>query len=292
MAFYNSQLISHSDTFDFYENIVSKKFSVKELLYEKEKVKSSCYLKVKERYKVYDDNHNSLENISIPTGFSEVEKVALLNCYEGNTKDLKEMKSRIINAQKIHYRTKCVYCGIGDANTFDHYLPKNIFYDYSVYCHNLIPCCSYCNTKKGELFLDERGVRKIFNPFFDNYEEALILKCTFICEAENFEYDIKVNDGVANPVWKNHLTCLNMIQRYKDEVPRILSTIISDLIIEFEMNEYEYESALKIMKRKLKKVEEKQSLNSLDAIIRREYIEHKLLFDIDYLKKLDSTFIV
>ncbi|MDQ7860344.1 HNH endonuclease [Peribacillus frigoritolerans] len=52
----------------------------------------------------------------------------------------------------MYYRTKCAYCGIGDTNYMDHYLPKDDFPEYSIHSYNLVPCCSYCNEKKSKLF--------------------------------------------------------------------------------------------------------------------------------------------
>lgn len=286
MAFHNLVLISTTNPFSIYEDIVKKKYAFLSVLYGIDNSNSDCYVKVKERYETYTNSQGCLETMVNSTNFTGAEKDALLHCYNGNTKLVKELKKSIIESQNIHYRSKCTYCGIGDVSTMDHYLPKEDFFEYSVYCYNLIPCCSYCNGKKGTFFLDGNGDRKIFNPYFEKVQEEPILKCNFVCAEENIELNLHIKENVENNVWLNHLETLNIIERYKTEVPRILSSLIYDILINFEENGVNYSGARRVIKRKLNETEEIQGQNSLDAIIYREYIEHDLLFDIDYLRKI------
>lgn len=76
-------------------------------------------------------------------------KDALLHCYEAPTKPLDLIKKKIILLQSNEFRDKCHYCGINMVDTFDHYLPKSLFPEYSVMPINLFPCCAQCNRKKG-----------------------------------------------------------------------------------------------------------------------------------------------
>lgn len=45
---------------------------------------------------------------------------------------------------------KCLFCTHGTPTTLDHYLPQSVP-ELSILPLNLIPCCSGCNNKKGEL---------------------------------------------------------------------------------------------------------------------------------------------
>lgn len=42
----------------------------------------------------------------------------------------------------------CPYCNFGEQWEFDHYLPKSVFPEFSLYPANLIPICKPCNGKK------------------------------------------------------------------------------------------------------------------------------------------------
>ncbi|MEV0058297.1 HNH endonuclease signature motif containing protein [Nocardia sp. NPDC050718] len=45
-------------------------------------------------------------------------------------------------------RRLCPMCGQREASTLDHFLPKEIFPEYSIFPLNLIPACPECNTQK------------------------------------------------------------------------------------------------------------------------------------------------
>ncbi|KSU50178.1 hypothetical protein AS033_02040 [Exiguobacterium indicum] len=289
MAFYKSNLISVDNAFNVYENIVLNKHKYIDILYGKEN-RNECYEKVKVRYKAYEENQLCLEIMTPSANFTTTEKEALLHCYNGKTKVLKDLKDQIIKAQKLHFHTKCTYCGIGDITTMDHYLPKEDFFEFAVHCYNLIPCCSYCNTKKGKSFLDERGDRKIFNPYFENLSADIIIKCEFNFLQEKLIYNISIESSISDNLLISHLETLNIIEKYKDETPRIISSIARELINNFEEYGENIVSGRNALRRNLNDIEEEQSVNSLDAIIRREYIKHDILFDLKYLKDLYSRF--
>ena len=109
MAFNNLNLLSIVDPFEKYQKIAESKTKYKSVLYGTESRKSITFGKIKKCYRIYKDNENNLEVISPWTGFSENEKYALLHCYTGNTKLVRELREDIISNQNIHYRTKCGY---------------------------------------------------------------------------------------------------------------------------------------------------------------------------------------
>lgn len=62
---------------------------------------------------------------------------------------------------------RCPYCGLGQASTLDHYLPKAKFPELSVVPCNLVPSCNDCNTGKLSGFATSAG-DQCLHPYFDH----------------------------------------------------------------------------------------------------------------------------
>ncbi|NIG34265.1 hypothetical protein C1Y43_08655 [Pantoea sp. ICBG 828] len=70
----------------------------------------------------------------------------------------------------------CPACGEdGTPNTLDHYLPKDIFPEFSVTLVNLFPMCDICQGAKSVKINDEEGKRLFIHPYFDNFIEQQVL---------------------------------------------------------------------------------------------------------------------
>jgi hypothetical protein len=71
-------------------------------------------------------------------------------------------------------RGRCPMCGMRQAATLDHYLPKSPFPEYSVLLKNLVPCCYECNFSKKESVTGAGGER-FFHPYYDIMPEECLL---------------------------------------------------------------------------------------------------------------------
>lgn len=287
MTFYKLNLLSSIEPFEKYQQIAkSKKKKYREIVYGTSNGRSETFIIVKECYDSYEMNKEHLENIVPFNGFDTFEKEALLHCYTGNTKLVRELRNEIIENQNIYYSTKCAYCGLSDTNYLDHYLPKDKFPEYAVHSHNLVPCCSYCNEKKSTLFLDDDNNRKIFNPYFEEVGGEPIINCTLECLDTTVKSNLTIRQDIDNPVWLNHLSTLNLIRRYQAELPRILCSIMLDILLNFEEVGRDFKGSKRVIDRKLRETESIQGDNSLEAIVYRAYLEVDQLFDIEYLRKV------
>jgi len=136
---------------------------------------NSIYNEVKARYETYQIHfdHNSIQTISNSIFNGEI-KEHLLHCYESSTKSLDKLKSDIKTSQSDIYQSLCPYCGIGIPNTFDHYIPKEEFSEFSTLPINLIPCCSTCNEYKSSKWRDNDN-RLFINYYLDDFFDNLFL---------------------------------------------------------------------------------------------------------------------
>ncbi|CPR17591.1 Phage-related protein [Brenneria goodwinii] len=71
----------------------------------------------------------------------------------------------------------CPACGEdGTPNTLDHYLPKDLFPEFSITLVNLSPMCDICQGKKGTETVDDEGRRLFLHPYFDDFLDRQILR--------------------------------------------------------------------------------------------------------------------
>ncbi|HEX9952791.1 MAG TPA: hypothetical protein VGB53_13545 [Rubricoccaceae bacterium] len=96
---------------------------------------------------------------------------ALRFCYE---EDRSSVGARLFS-DLVNVEARCAYCGIGDAEQLDHYLPKGNHPTYAICASNLVPACGTCNgsAHKGTRVLDAAGRRLILHPYRDAIPDAL-----------------------------------------------------------------------------------------------------------------------
>lgn len=109
---------------------------------------------------------NNLEGLSSPLNLSREESASIRSLYESG-KSVQQIiwaeLTKLNNNQKI----VCPICGENFAEELDHYVPREIYPEFSIHILNLIPTCHYCNRKKHTAWLDANGKRIIFNAYFD-----------------------------------------------------------------------------------------------------------------------------
>ncbi|MFS8065689.1 MAG: HNH endonuclease [Byssovorax sp.] len=103
------------------------------------------------------------------SSFQVPEREALLQCYDGDTRGLTEMLDRVRQLQPLKQRWRCQYCcGVSASSTWDHYVHKAHFPEFSVYPPNLIPSCDKCNEFKKAWI--KYGKRTCINFYYDRFD--------------------------------------------------------------------------------------------------------------------------
>ncbi|EKO3823466.1 hypothetical protein NTH40_005068 [Vibrio harveyi] len=120
----------------------------------------------KGRVKEYEREKGNPENIGNST---EVEhKKKYINLYD--SKDVSKCQTPIINSLRNREIQICPACGEdGTPNTLDHYLPKDLFPEYSILSKNLFPMCDICQGKKSTKVLNGEGERIFLHPYYDDF---------------------------------------------------------------------------------------------------------------------------
>ncbi|MGP6175370.1 HNH endonuclease [Corynebacterium sp. A21] len=69
---------------------------------------------------------------------------------------------------KILARSRtCCLCGLRATAELDHYLPKELFPEFSAYTLNLVPVCGTCNKQKGEDYRTPDGKPVFIHAYLD-----------------------------------------------------------------------------------------------------------------------------
>lgn len=177
-----------------------------------------------------------LNKLEIPAlkGWAVDVSGALQSCYTIPTKELSLLKDSILenlkNQSEINMQ-RCAYCMLNEPRTWDHYMPKNDFPEYSVFHENLVYVCYGCNQLKSNNFVKSKLI--YCHPYFtvDSDKPLLHCKITIINERLSIQY-YGAGEGKLKPagmVAQEHLTRLGLIDRFKGEAASTINGLIGEL---------------------------------------------------------------
>ncbi|MFA9557822.1 HNH endonuclease [Evansella sp. AB-rgal1] len=215
---------------NLYPYSIPQIFPLKEIVNSKKEPRKSIlnnsFNQINQDYKKYLSMVNKLELMNSRVKDYESNeslialKEALIHCYESSTDPLYKLKAEIKKLQPDDYAAYCQYCGIGIPSTFDHYLPKSIFPEFSVLGINLLPCCTDCNRDKDDKWINSSGLREFLNLYYDSINGSnQYLFCRMIIHDNipvarfylNIPNDMNQQDY---QVVKNHYNNLGLLNKY------------------------------------------------------------------------------
>lgn len=169
----------------------------------------------------YLANRRYLENLQVGENiFNPDISRELKDCYENMPVELSLSVSKQ-HRELLDGLHVCPYCLISEADSKDHYLPKESFPEYAFLVWNLVPCCTNCNRRKGVQWVDQ-GQRVFFNPFFDTLPDRFLAVDLSISERTVSFYLVE-EDGVIS----SHIKKLGIIERYNDQGSGVFSQVLA-----------------------------------------------------------------
>jgi len=218
------------DSLEVFTNIASRKIDATK------KRLMDNYKYVESRYAEYSTHKKELALISPKSLGVDIDE-ALLNCYLSETNELQKMKAEIKSNHYSSVGMKCQFCGVDNISTFDHYLPKESFPDFSVHPLNLIPCCSTCNNKKRSVFLTDVGERAIINLYFESLptERYLFSKIKYENKTPVASFFLGKPPSYSERQFRlvvEHYSRLNLLDRYRENSPEVFSETQASIIIQ------------------------------------------------------------
>ena len=110
----------------------------------------------------------------VPTPvLNQDQRIALFHAYDSETAPMTRLRGRLFGPIRAR---RCPSCGISEAGTLDHYLPKEDYPQYAIFAKNCVPCCATCNLQKKRLVVDQAtDVRLFLHPYYDTIPNTSFL---------------------------------------------------------------------------------------------------------------------
>lgn len=217
------------DSFIFYQEIVNSKRNtedkprLKQDLAAISDAQSSCF-------EVYDEAFHS-NNLTIieAAQYKADDKANLKALYGYRSKKIQKLKNALTThpIHREHVLNVCQNCTINETDTMDHILGQTEFPEYSVHPQNLFPCCSVCNKKKSDRFVNAEGLQLFLNLYLDDLPQSQYLHVDF---GDNWlprfrlEQPEDIPDNIFHLIERHYLH-LDLLNRFRDSSNEIISTL-------------------------------------------------------------------
>jgi len=134
--------------------------------------------KLKGLHEDYDDKLQSdnLQNVC-KSGLSSGELNRYGQLYKADREAIQKLKYQVLRNENGIYDDICPLCGIGPANTIDHFVPEGDYPEYCIHPRNLVPLCNDCNGPKRALLKTDTGERALWNNYLDESPDEQFLFC-------------------------------------------------------------------------------------------------------------------
>lgn len=143
------------------------------------------------------------------------DKVKFLTLY--NARDSTSLQETELNKIRANRGQFCPACGeAGQPYTLDHYLPKDLYPEYSVIPVNLFPMCDKCQTCKGVLTTDANGERYFIHPYYDQFASNQLLYIVFTPPYTSPTMELRIELTLTQPqqeLTKRHVEKLEITPR-------------------------------------------------------------------------------
>jgi 5-methylcytosine-specific restriction endonuclease McrA len=183
-------------------------------------------------YLKYYKNRYNLERLTADITINTDASKYLKDAYKSG-KEIDSVKAKIMEIMPPAIKEKCPYCMLSEPGTFDHYVGKERFPEYSVLSKNLVPCCSKCNSKKGKKFLAENGKSIFISFYFDDLPQNSFLMVELDIDGDiPYIKNMYTNSNSGkdiDEIIKTHFDELGLFERYMNPMSNKLSLLIAKI---------------------------------------------------------------
>lgn len=219
-----------NDAFEFHKKAVSRKKASQE-----KTILQSVEENIKCCYAIYNNQFRAKSLFSLqPFDTNQQTKDALVGLYQFKRKVFSDLFESLTTTIDNRRDMLCPNCTLTDCSQLDHYMPKSLFPEFSANPLNLMQCCSICNQKKLDRWLN--GVHPIFlNLYIDDLPpvQYLFADITMDNGIPRFRFYLQ-NPGSIGPILfgriESHYQGLDLCERFAERTDNVISEIHRDYI--------------------------------------------------------------
>lgn len=176
---------------------------------------------------------NTLETVTTH-GYRNQNRDDLLNLYSYRNSRIAKLKTELTTNEFGRIINTCQYCTINETNSMDHILPKEDYSEFVVNPLNLFPCCTQCNSAKGNIVTCAEGHRAFLNLYLDELPEEQYLFVNFNIENEilQLEFYLENTNGIDVDLFNiinEHYTRLDLCNRFALNSNEVITNIQSSI---------------------------------------------------------------
>lgn len=179
----------------------------------------------------YDSNYiGKTLTAMTANGCNAAKTIDLLSLYSYGNSVISKLKIKLTTSQFNRVENTCQNCTIGEVSSFDHFLPKDEFPEFSVHPKNLIPSCSKCNGKKSINW--RNGPNSLFlNLYLDALPNVQYL---FVNINHNLDFIFTIdNRNHINPdlfnIIESHYIKLDLANRFLGNSNKVVSELTNTI---------------------------------------------------------------
>ena len=164
------------------------------------------------------------------------EKAGFLKLYRSGNEFPTFVRKELLRARKVRC---CPYCGMQSNVTVDHYLPKELFPQFSCFSLNLVPACSDCQNKGNKGIKHPKRKRRLtpspdrfVHPYLDKFLRDCVIGIHF--KAGEHISDIQVfpkkGSATARRILQYHIDTLKLSYRAPRDIDRVWEGLIRTVV--------------------------------------------------------------
>jgi 5-methylcytosine-specific restriction endonuclease McrA len=148
------------------------------------------YLEFKLQYETYEQNSGDPFVITTVVVNDDKFKKTLINHFNQPPKGRLEF---ISSFRRKLSPLVCPMCGSLGNGTVDHYLPKDIYPEFSFFSKNLVPACN-CNNLRGTITKGTAPAARVIHPYYDEFIDQRLYQVVFTGDYETPSISIEAID--------------------------------------------------------------------------------------------------
>lgn len=115
-----------------------------------------------------------------------------------------KLKKFLMLKRREHALTSCPYCGNPTIpDTLDHFIPKDLLAEYSIFPNNLVPQCRACAPiKSNKYYSNENNMVMFAHPFYTSLLDDIVIEIVSNVKDDNIVFQVQFSTRSQNELDK------------------------------------------------------------------------------------------